>query len=116
MIFQTLRDSSLKNVLQNGVNSSSKLVFNNPLFLSKNRFFLHFETYDLVQCSPACKPNTYQLMYGETRLPVSAFATVAKFIFRSTFYVTITDAAIESLKSIHTLFDKHVVYMLVKFE
>ena len=30
--------------------------------------------------------------------------------------VTITDADTESLKSLHTLFDKYLDYMLVKFE
>ena len=32
------------------------------------------------------------------------------------FYVTIGDADIESLKSLHTLFDKYLDHMLVKFE
>ena len=33
-----------------------------------------------------------------------------------TFYVTITDSDIESLKSLQTLFDKYLDNMLVKFE
>ena len=33
-----------------------------------------------------------------------------------TFYVTITDADIGSLKSLNTLFDKYLDYMLVQFE
>ena len=32
------------------------------------------------------------------------------------FYVTVTDAHIWSLKSLYTLFDKYLDYMLVKFE
>ena len=32
------------------------------------------------------------------------------------FYVTITDADIGSVKSLHTLFDKYIDHMLVKFE
>ena len=32
------------------------------------------------------------------------------------FYVIITDVDIGSLKSLHTLFDKHLHHMLVKFE
>ena len=32
------------------------------------------------------------------------------------FYVTIADADIGSLKSLHTLFDKYLDHMLVKFE
>ena len=39
-----------------------------------------------------------------------------KLISDGTFYVTITDADIESLKSLHTLFDMYLDYMLVKFE
>ena len=39
-----------------------------------------------------------------------------KMIFRSDIYVTITDAVIRSLKSLHTLFDKYLNHMLVKFE
>ena len=37
-------------------------------------------------------------------------------IFRSEFYVTIADADIGSLKSLHTLFDMYLDYKLVKFE
>ena len=32
------------------------------------------------------------------------------------FYVTVADADIGSLKSLHTLFDKYLDHMLVKFE
>ena len=39
-----------------------------------------------------------------------------KLIFRSVFYVTIADVNIGSLKSLHTLFDKYLGHMLVKFE
>ena len=39
-----------------------------------------------------------------------------KLIFPRVFYVTIDDTDIESLKSLHTLFDKYLVHMLVKFE
>ena len=37
-------------------------------------------------------------------------------IFHSGIYVTIADADIGSLKSFHTLFDKYLDLMLVKFE
>ena len=40
----------------------------------------------------------------------------AKLIFRSSIYVTIADANIENLKSLHTLFDKCLEHMLLKFE
>ena len=61
------------------------------------------------------------------RLPLSAFTIVAGKSFKGTFkpnwfsdrafYVTIIDADIgRLLKSPHTLFDKYLDYMLVKFE
>ena len=39
-----------------------------------------------------------------------------KLIFRLVIYVTIADADIGSLKSLHTLFDKYLDQMLMKFE
>ena len=60
------------------------------------------------------------------RLPMSALAMVARKILIFTakidfpvdraFYVTIADAEIGSLKSLHTLFDKYLDNMLVEFE
>ena len=61
------------------------------------------------------------------RLPISALATAAgksfngKFtaeigFYDPVFYVTIADAGIGSLKSLHSLFDKYLDYMLVQFE
>ena len=35
-------------------------------FCQKAQNFVLFGPYDLVQISPACGLNTYQLMYGET--------------------------------------------------
>ena len=60
-------------------------------------------------------------------LPVSAFATIAlkrsngkitakKNHFPVGHFVTITDADIESLKSLRTLFDKYLDHILMKFE
>ena len=60
-------------------------------------------------------------------LPMSALATVeeksfngkftGKFDFSDrVFYITIADADIKSPKSLHTLFDKYLDHMLVKFE
>ena len=34
-------------------------------FCQKAQNFVHFLPYDFVQISPACGPNTYQIMYGE---------------------------------------------------
>ena len=53
---------------------------------------------------------------------MSALATVARkslnrnWFSDRAFYVTIADADIESLKSLHTLFDKYLEHMLVKFK
>ena len=82
----------------------------------------------MVQISPACGPNTNQIMYGESLdfQCHAAFATVArksfnvKFIAKKfsdrAFHVTITDADIGSQDSLRTLFYKYLGHVLVKFE
>ena len=35
------------------------------IFYQKAQNFVYFEPHDFVQISPACGPNTYQIMYGE---------------------------------------------------
>ena len=52
--------------MQNGVNGLTKTVLKNSLFSQKAQNFVHFGPYDLVQISPACDPNTYQIMFEET--------------------------------------------------
>ena len=37
-----------------------------PFFCQKAQNVVYFGPYDFVQISPACGPNTYQTMYGET--------------------------------------------------
>ena len=37
-----------------------------PIWCQKAQNFVYFAPYDFVQISPACGPNTYQMMYGET--------------------------------------------------
>ena len=57
------------------------------------------------------------------RFPMSAFATVARKSFKDKFTAKIdflvehsfADADIGNLKSLHTFFDKHSDYMLVKY-
>ena len=44
------------------------------------------------------------------------FTAKIKLIFRSGTYVSIADADIKSLNFLHTLFDKYLCHMLVKFE
>ena len=36
------------------------------IFGQKAQNFEYFVSYDFVQISPACGPNTYQIVYGET--------------------------------------------------
>ena len=52
-----------RNVLQNGVNSFSKMLNH---FCQKAQIYEYFVPYDLVQISAACDPNTYHIMYGGT--------------------------------------------------
>ena len=53
-------------VLQNGANALSQNGFKNSVLCQTIRNFVHFGPYELVQISPACVPNTYQIMYEET--------------------------------------------------
>ena len=76
-------------------------------FCRKDPNCVHFELNDLVQISPACGSNVYQIMYEGT------LDFVRKSVFPA-FYVTITD--IGRLKSLHSFFDKYLNHMLVKFE
>ena len=91
-----------------------------PLFVKK------LGLYDIVQIPPACGPNTYQIMErlwisnisisnGNIKYPIgkSIFAVNLPFkLFRA----TISNADIESLKSLHTFHTKCLYHMLVKFE
>ena len=36
------------------------------IFCQKAQNFVQFGPYNFVQISPACGPNTYQIMYGDT--------------------------------------------------
>ena len=77
VIFGSLKDASLQinisasnncfingNIFQNSVNTLSKMVNH---FLSKSsKFCILFGPYNFVQIPPACSPNTYHIMYGET--------------------------------------------------
>ena len=55
------------------------------VFVQKLKNFVHFGPYYFVQISPVCGPSTYQLMFGETIIPVSAFATAARKSFNGKF-------------------------------
>ena len=77
---------SCRNLLQNDVNTLSKKCFKNSIFGQTAQFFKPFESYDLVQISPACFPNMYQNnVWRDFRLPVSTSETVAWINFNSKF-------------------------------
>ena len=42
------------------------MVLKHPVFGQKAEDFVKFGWYNFVQISPACDPNTYQIVYGET--------------------------------------------------
>ena len=97
------------------------------MFCQKTPNFVWFGLYDFVQISPACGPNTYQIMYGETldsqcqhqnsniKCPIgkSIFAVNLPLKF---FRATIANSDIGSLKSLHTFRKKCLYHMLVTFE
>ena len=78
----------------------------------------------MVHISPAFGQSMYQInLRGAYRLTVPAFVSVArkdfngKFTSKINFYVyTITDADVGKSKSLHTLFDKYLDHVRVKFE
>ena len=59
------------------------MVLKNLVFCQKAHNFAYFEPYDFVKISPACDPNTYQII--NFRLPMSTFAAVARKSFNSKF-------------------------------
>ena len=117
---------SSRNVFQKGVNSLSKMVINNPVFCQKSSKFR------VAWTIRVCSNFTgiwYKLflrnIWRDFRLPMSALATVARKSFNGkftakfsdrAFYVPIANADIGSLKSLHTLFDRYLDHVLVKFE
>ena len=69
----------MSSTAQNGFNSVKNVCINS--IFSKAQHFVHFGSFDLVQISPVCGPNTYQIIWKDFRPPVSAFATIGKFHF-----------------------------------
>ena len=56
-------------VLVTGMSSKMASILSQKwltIFCQKVQNFVYFGSYDFVQISPACGPNTYQTMYGET--------------------------------------------------
>ena len=63
LILASINSLNHINVFQNAVNMFSKLVNH---FCQKAQNLVYFRSYDFVQILPACGPNTFQIMYGET--------------------------------------------------
>ena len=80
-----------------------------------------------VQIAPACGPNTYQIIYGETldfechyqqwqhKIPGRKINFWSKFAVKN-FHATVANTDIRSLKSLHTFLKECLYHMLVKFE
>ena len=97
------------------------------IFCQKANFLKkYFVSYDFVQISPACGPNTYQSR--DFRLPMSCSVSIGsikcsigKSIFAlnlplKLFRATVANAYTRSLKSLHTFFDTYLGHMVAKFE
>ena len=76
-----------------------------PFFCQKAQNCVYFRIQDFVQISPACGPNTYQIMYGETldfQYQHQHYGTMKYQIGKSIFAVhlpyTVANADIGSLK------------------
>ena len=83
----------------------------------------HAFLFKFHEMGPKCISNN---VWRDLRLPILAFAMVARNIFNGkftakiefpikTFYATTADADTGSQKSPHTLFDKYLDHRLVKF-
>ena len=127
---------SHRNGLQNGVNALPKTVFKDPVFCQKkkkkkkkpSRFRVVWTMQFCSNFTSMWSKYLSNNVWRDFWLPMSALATVAgknfngkftaKFDFphARVFYITIVDGDIGSLKSLHTLFDKYLDHMLVKFE
>ena len=89
-------------------------------FCQKDQNFVYFGSYTFVQISPACGPNTYQIMYvsnsnGNIKYPIGKSIFAVNLPLKL-FPATIAYAEIESLKSLHKFLKKCLYHMLVKFE
>ena len=93
------------------------------IFCQKAQNFVWFRPYYFVQIPPACGPNTYQVMYGDTsNVSISngnIKCPIGKSIFAvnlplKLFRATVANADMRSLKSLHTFLKMFI--MPVKFE
>ena len=112
-----------RNVFHNGIYSFSKKKQKQKQKTAQN--FEYFIPYDFVQISPACGPNTYLIMYGETSNVSISNGNIKCLILKSIsavnvplklFCVTLANADTGILKSLRTLFDTYLDHILAKFE
>ena len=66
IVYHQIIVSATESSYKMAVKALSKMGLKELDFLSKNSDFVHFGLYNLFQILPACIPNTYQIMYGET--------------------------------------------------
>ena len=100
-------------------------------FCQKAQHFVKFGPYDFVQISLTCGTNILtsfvRNVWRDLRLPMSALATVARKSFNGKFTAKIDFQighfmlpslmlTLKVCKSLHTLFDKYLDHMLMKFE
>ena len=62
----TVQHQTIISVTEMSTKMASTLCPKWYIFVKKNSTICQFVPYDFVQISPACGPNTYQIMYGET--------------------------------------------------
>ena len=106
---------------------ASKIAINKPGFLFKSSNFCNFLTIRFRSNSRSMQFKHISNNVGrDFLLPLLAFATVTRKVLtqnllqksfsNQTFYVTITNADMGSLKLLYTLFDKYFDHMLGKCE
>ena len=118
---------SYRNAFPNGVNVSLSqiLVFKNSFLSKKLKILCSLDLTILFNLTSMWYKHFERNIWRDFSLPAFKLATAARkssngkftakidFLIRH-FIVTIADAHIESLKSLHTLFDKNLHHMLVK--
>ena len=100
------------------------MVLKKLVYCQKSSKFCTFWTiYDLVRISPTCGPNTYQIMYGEIlnfhcqQERVVRANLLQKMIFPMGFLCYLNWCWYWKSKiSLHALFDKNMIHMLVQFK
>ena len=82
------------------------------IFYQKAQHFVYFEQCDFVQILLVCGSNT---VWKDFRLPIGKSIFAINLPLKL-FSATVANVNTESLKSLHTLFDTYLDYMLAQFE